>query len=773
MGAQATQAAADNGQDAAGGGTSALQEVVVTAERRATDIQTTPISVVAVSGNQLASQNMTAIGSLQVSTPSFQVDNDGLYGSANIRGIGNQAITPDITTGIAVLKDGLFSPETHGLSDPFYDIHDVEVLRGPQGTFIGYSSTGGAVEITTENPNLRGFNGYIEGQVGNYSDKKFDTAVNLPLSDTLAVRIALNEEQEHSFYRDIGSLVEPAWNEPLQDPGQIDNKDARISALWKPTDNFQALLKLEWNSANQGGTAEEPNQLPFTLPPGATGCPSGGAGPTCHSEYYGYSSHIPYVLNYTPSAANSQLPALFDPFYDYRTGLELRYTLPDGIVLRSLTGFQQTQYNTGEDGCDCDADAGAFYQWIPRDDYYSEEINLISPSNGPLTWIAGASWFYRDTGVTVSSINSFTPFSPVDPELVKINDDILNRIMGLFGQASWQFTHTLQLQAGLRGNWDNNFSRGPVDEVGIPGEAGAPGYAACNETSMPSGYGCFNEPTTGGYTDSVPTGKVTLNWTPAQGQFFYLFYARGYKSGGYVAGATAPYDPEHINDYELGWKGTMLDGHLQTAVGGYWMNYQNMQQVIYNPANGQGNQIVNLGSSTLRGIEASADARVGGLGIDFTGDYEKSSLGNITTVANYALPPGTANLPQCVGGATSGCFNYDPYEVNVSGESDIFAPDLQGTLSLDYRIPVGNGTLDPKVQYSYTAKQYASLFQIPYFEMGARHIYDAYLTYDVGHWDTEAYITNFTNEVYLNGNNGATVFYGVPRQVGVRVRRDF
>ena len=189
--AQATAQNADQG--------GALQEVVVTAERRATDVQTTPISVAAISGAQLAQQGITQIKNLQLATPSVTIDDDGLYQSFNIRGIGNQAITPDITTGVAVLIDGLFSPETHGLDEPFYDIQDTEVLRGPQGTFVGYSSTGGALEITTQNPNFRGTNGYFELNVGNFTDKRIDGAGNFVLAPTFAVRLAFNMEQRQRF----------------------------------------------------------------------------------------------------------------------------------------------------------------------------------------------------------------------------------------------------------------------------------------------------------------------------------------------------------------------------------------------------------------------------------------------------------------------------------------------------------------------------------------------------------------------------------------------
>jgi iron complex outermembrane receptor protein len=812
---QGGAAQADTAQNGAAGG-GALQEVVVTAERRAENIQTTPISVEAVSGDQLAQQNITQIKNLQLTTPSVTIDDDGLYQSFNIRGIGNQAITPNITTGIALLYDNLFSPETHGLDEPFYDIADTEVLRGPQGTFVGYSSTGGAVEITTNNPNFRGNNGYLELAAGNFTDKRVDGANNFQISDTFAVRLAFNWEQRHSFYRDNGARIIPGEAEPIQDPGSVDNKDVRLSALWKPSDRFQALLKLDYNASDNGGDVSQVNQTPFTVPAG-TKCPAGSptlpgpnGGSTCFATNYNYSSHLPYVLNWGPQAY--LLPQLGHPYYNERLGLHLDWYSANGYDLRSVTGFQQTQYDTygnGDSypqtvtyatptGCSVTAGSctgsfnqtfnsrGAGYQWIPRDDYWSEEVDLISPTTGPFyskfNWIVGGTWFYRDTGVTVSSVNTTVPWSFERPMIVGVNNDVLNRIAGVFGQVSWQIVPSLQLQVGARENWDDNHTRAYVNEIALPvlpptapnvGCTNAPYMTGAGFLPSQTGYLCPPQPyqsTT--FKDTVPTGKIDLNWTPWNGQFFYAFFARGYKAGGAQEGSPN-FEPEHVNDWELGWKGTF--GHIQTHLGGYYMVYQGMQQVIYNLITGSGTTVVNIGSSTLEGIEATLNARFGGLGINVDGSYEHSALATIHgVVASYELPPTAANHGQCgLPGAVQPCFDYTPYEANISGESDIFAPELQGSIGVDYQFHLGQGVLDPSIQYAYTGHQYASLFQIPFYYMAPRHIWNANLTYNVGQWNMEVYTTNFTNETYLAGNSGNTVFYGAPMQVGMRVRRDF
>ncbi len=789
---------AQNGQTSANG--SQLQEVVVTAEKRTENIQTTPISMEAISGTQLESTNEKEIIDLQTTEPGLQVSNIGVaYTAPNIRGIGNDQFSAAETPGVATLLDGLYLEGIHDTTDPFYDMADVEVLRGAQGDYIGVSSTGGAIIMTSANPTFNGTNGYLEMQVGNYSDKRVDGAFNSQISDTFSVRLAYNVEEMGSFYRDIGSIVDPDapggnGTGPIEDPGSTDVKSFRLSTLWKPTDNFQMLLKLEYSSSNPGALSGEPNQVPFTLPAGVTECPDSispgglapaGPGNTCHSVYYPFSTHEPFVLNYgwgtDPGEAGNiyeRLPALGEPFVDWRNGLHLQYTLPDGIQLTSLTGFQQQQWNDLGLSCACDdAASGVGYEYVPKDDYYSQEFDYLTPATWKVSAVGGVMEFARWSGVDDIGFTSTPPYTLTDPEIVASNTLTVNRTVGVFTRVSWQINPAWQLQVGARDNWDNDYGRGPIDQVE---EAALYPKDKCTEApALLPDYGCINLPDVSQFKDTVPTGKATLNWNPVQGQFFYLFYARGYTPGNYIAGTKAPYSPEHTSDYELGWKTTQLDGHLQGSLGGYWTIYQGMQQTVYDISTGTSGT-GNLGTSELRGIETAWNLREGSWGANLQAAYEKSSLGAITTVATYALPPSAANSPNCTGpGHTLGsgqstCFNYAPYLVNLSGEPNPFAPKFSGGVTVDYRFPLWGGTLDPKVQFTYTSKMYGSIFDIPYYEMDTRHLLNAYLTYDNGHWESEAYITNATNQVYISGNfGGSDVYYGNPMQVGLRFRRDF
>jgi iron complex outermembrane receptor protein len=741
--AQST-ASSNASSTASGGDTDELQEVVVTAERRSNSAQSTPIAITAVTGDTLRDEHIATVNELQQIAP-ISIAYSGWHQQINIRGIGNSAISGAVNTGIAVIRDGLFEAETLGQNEPFYDIQDTEVLRGPQGTFVGYSSTGGAVLINSVQPSFDAVKGYAEGTIGDYSEKKLQGAINLPATDTLAVRIAFNVEHRNSFYTDTGSLLTPD-SLPLTTPGSIDNKEMRVSVLWKPTDSFSALARVSYDYEQTGGLPSQVVQGTFTDPI---------SGAVVHAPFYANSTHEPYVLN------SDRTDAEFNTLKTTES-LDLNYTLPDGILVRLLSGFEHidTQLIQDIDATNLPA------QWQdrtvgPDDNYHSEELTVVSPTTGRFTWIAGTTWFYRDTPINSETFNAGAPYSVANPQTSTGAIGSVQRILGTFGQVAYQIADAWQIEAGIRGNWDNNFNYG--DTV----------------TFNPLTKLSRTTPNVGYYHDGVPTGKIGVNYTPLPGEFFYAFAARGYKSGGTNNGVLN-FAPEHVNDFELGWKGKLLDDHILTQVGGYYMSYQDYQYSIINPVNGQTN-VTNLPDATIKGIEASAQARLGPVGIDVGLYYNDSKLGNLSAVAAYKLPSSLpANTPQCVGTQTANCFNYTPYIENVSGEQNAYSPKLTANIGVEYNIAVGaSSDIVPRITYSHIDKQYGSIFQTDTFWlMPARNLVGADLMYKSGPWMLDLYGTNLTNDIYVSGFYGPSgtltdAFYGAPRQFGLRFSRSF
>jgi len=185
------------------GGTQ-LEEIIVTAERRTGDIQDIPIAMTAMTGEQLEKKAILRMEDLQYASPSLSVTDAAITQSVNIRGIGLASGDPNATNGVGLYIDGLFQPPiVNTLS--FYDLADVQVLRGPQGTFSGANSTGGAVMLNTRRPEVGGdMNGYLQLGAGSYSMTEAQGAIGLPIGDTVAVRAAFNWRDRDSFYDDIG-----------------------------------------------------------------------------------------------------------------------------------------------------------------------------------------------------------------------------------------------------------------------------------------------------------------------------------------------------------------------------------------------------------------------------------------------------------------------------------------------------------------------------------------------------------------------------------------
>ena len=809
----------------------ALQEIVVTANRRAVSLQETPTTVTAIKGEQLQSLHINLTSDLQTTVPGFQSQNEGgQFLQNNIRGIGVEDLVPQVQIGVKTVLDGIVQDINIGLDQPLYDMADVEVLEGPQGTFAGASAIGGAILLNTANPNFDGLNGYVQAGYGTYQDIHLQGAINLPVSDTLALRLAFNAEQEHSFYNDIGaspsgyyftsySATAPQTDGPphplnqgsigsggLIDPGAVDNHQVRIKALWKPTDNFQSLSTISYSSSVTGGQPAEPNpgtyQNLFAYPGGCGTVPGTtftgnqlvctGAGATTQSTFY-YPGEKPFVLDYYGTAQQYS-------DFSYQISEEARYTLPDGIVLRSLTGYFHMQAQSQSNISYGPQDAGWLYKPQGPDYLPSEEFDIISPTTGKLSWIAGAYFEYRYAPVPQSQLSVGAPYQPYT---APTTDSVLavsgatGRAGAVFGQLNWQFTDTLQLQFGARENWDDNSASNPFNvapAVGtvLPAPDGTGTYsilntaAACGTLAPPCYKVLGQNTTTGRYYDAVPTGKVDLNWTPLPGQNFYVFYARGYAGGGVNAGSTdhLVFKPETVNDWEAGWKGRLFDGHMLTQIGLYYERVQNYQYPIEdteaNNDTSVGSYVGNFAPSLIEGVSAAAQARFGGLGLDLAFDYNHTSLGNVQTVNNSAFPAGFGSPlanPQCVAGHTYTaplqCFDYTPYLTNVSGEPNPFAPEIQANIAVDYKFNIGLGTLDPRVTYDYTSKQYGAIFETSYNELGKRSIVGASLDWVVGKWDTQLYSTNLTNETYITANAGSTVYYGPPRQYGIQVSYRF
>ena len=169
----------------------------------------------------------------------------------NIRGVGLQATNPTTSSGVAIYSDGFFIPHETAIGDDYYDVGQVEILRGPQGTLVGQSSTGGAIFVTSVKPSFDHVTGYAQQSVGNYGYRQTEGAVNVPISDQLAFRLAGTFDNRDSFYNDL-NVGGAAITSGLQ-PGNVDSQSGRIGVDWQPTAALDIYVKYDTTTRKGDG----------------------------------------------------------------------------------------------------------------------------------------------------------------------------------------------------------------------------------------------------------------------------------------------------------------------------------------------------------------------------------------------------------------------------------------------------------------------------------------------------------------------------------------
>jgi iron complex outermembrane recepter protein len=698
----------------------ALTELVVTAERRHTDLQNTPISATVISGGDLANLGVTSIDQLQFATPGAVVNNFGQGNDFNIRGVGKAEHNSQTTVGVVTYRDGVATFPGYFQGEPYYDIATVEILRGPQGTFGGQNATGGAVFVNTVDPIIGGgFNGYAQGQVGNYTDFGLQGAINLPISDTLAARFAFNSESRDSFYHVTG----PGGGPYTGNPGNVRTGSGRLSLLWKPDDALTVLLKTDYNYLDFGAYPADPYNAKNDL------------------------------FNIGVNAPQQAL----DRFG--RAVLKVDYVMSDGITLRSVTGYQKgdTQYQADLDGTSVGNSYFADNVW---ETLWSQEFNVISPDKGFLTWIFG---LYAD-GANLNFVPNYyflisTPPNCIPPQTIcppsnpapyeyRLQGTNPTSARAAFGQLSFQLAQGFQLQIGARYTDAKTTNHVQVLQYGLP---------ITDEQSQK-------------YTNT--SGKVSLNWTVNPNNFLYAFVSTGFRPGGLNVpvglGTAAAFAEEKLTNYEVGWKASSFDGHLRTQIDAFYYNYKNFQVIVgYPQLPVFGFELNNPNPTHIYGVEAQTQAVFGDFSVDAGTAFMHSELGQF-----FATDPRIPTFTPCApesGPPSASC-------IDLTGHSQTYAPNFTFNIGTQYKFVMGaQDSVTPRVNFGYVGPQWATLFENESLgdHLAGRSIFGAQLAWTHAHFVTTLYGTNVTDQHYVSALNSGLRFAGYPRQFGLRFLTTF
>jgi iron complex outermembrane receptor protein len=757
-------------QATARGGSESAETVVVTAERRTENLMTTPVTADVLSGEDLQNRGALTITDLQFIAPSVTINDFGQGVDFDIRGIGKGEHNTQTPIGVVTYHDGASTFPGYIAAEPFYDIRSIEVYRGPQGTFVGQNATGGAVFVTTNDPHIGGdYDGYGQLQYGNYNNVEAQGAVNIPLTDDFAIRVAGYGMYRSSFYTVTDS--DPADNCPGHKyvgckPGYnaADNiwGAGRLSALWHPIEALTVSFKYDALYQDFGASFA----IPYTelYPLGAPTAPLGVPNPHHNTDLF----HV------TANAPEKRMDRM------QRGILKVDYVLPDGIKLQSISDYNvgNTMWLTDLDLTDYGnpGDINYFaafpglggtnnWTFFDRVDetLYSEEINLVSLDDQRITWVVGL----------YGQQNNYTWISPYQFWVAvgqRIGNDPTPSAANFFQFTSYTFQgHTSNLDVAAFGQVEAKLGGG------VSASLGGRWTETRSENVGPFwSYGTFLDNRQGqkSYNFSY---KAALDWAVNDGNYLYAFVATGYTGGGLnvVFSGSAPqqFGPVTDTNYEVGWKATdWFDGHVRSQIDAYYTTYDHFQVGLEDPVIPNTTDEYNLPKPTINyGMEVEVQAAFGQL--SFTGALGllKSKLGNFWAADPRFNQITVGTCDQATGGTNPAC-------VNLKGHPITYAPTVTYNFTAQYIFNLDNGdTLTPRVNFAHTSGQWASLFDNASLgdRLGVRDILSAQLAWTMGTWIWTLYGDNLLDKQYVTAVDSGGLYAGPPRQFGIRLLKPF
>jgi iron complex outermembrane receptor protein len=651
--------------------------VIVTAERRAVDLQKAAVAITAVPAASLEKSFITEVAGLNGIVPSMETTKtSGFENIVTIRGVGSETPENGLTTvpGVSLFIDGVYISNTIALDQTLFDIDHIEVLRGPQGALYGISSTGGAINLITRQPVLNEFSGKADFSIGNYSLTRERGELNIPIADTLAVRVSAQEFDHDGFTED---LAIPGFRED-----DLHSTSLKAAILWKPTPNFSATLTGEWYRNDTNGAAQkninDPEPSPWQI----------------FQDY-------PGKFNLTAELYH----------------LNLQYDAP-WFSVRSVSAWQGLNNEIQEDSSrsafsllGAYDDVAAWNTWVHS---YTEELDILSRPGSKLEWIVGGFVLTQKANQWVVEYEGSTP-NPVltVPDDVQSNppsnlnygnnSDVTRQSYSGFAQATYHFLPNFRLTLGGRLNADyyrddsHNFSAFGINEV---------------DNSE---------------WDHVATWRAEADYDMTGENMLYVSANRGYKPGG-VNGSFGQvvippiFAPETNTAFEVGSKNLFFDRALRFNVSAFYNLYKNMQYIETDPVPFDGG-IANIPNVHMWGVEGEASfvSRDGRFHLDGDLALEKGKVvGDFFTIDSTVANAIESTNEFCTEFFGGGRF-FDPRcwsavigaSKNINGASPPAMPTVSGSASVSYRLDVPWGSLTPRVQLIYRGSEWARIFNEP------------------------------------------------------------
>jgi iron complex outermembrane receptor protein len=606
-----------------------LDEIVVSARRTNENLQSVPIAITAFTGAQLQQQNARSVADVALLTPGLQVNYSTSTSAGavyTLRGQVQQDPIANQDAAVGVYVDGLYWARAYGANADLLDAQSVQVLKGPQGTLFGRNTTGGAVLLSTNDPNFDGMSGSVSGSYGRFNYRSLSGVINAPLvDDKLALRVAGQFVKRNGYIEDLNNHVKL---------GNINNYTVRSKLLIKPTETFSILLSGEWFRSN---VLNEPQRLIYASSDGPTalqavaqtdgvvlaGTPTAFGGLGCFdptgpsaackaraTQLLGAS----IARNQGNTADLNSIPRSYVRAQTYGATATLDTSFG---AIKAIGGYRKVyseSYNDNDGSPFFVLDVGNGYGKSP--DIYNNRANLSQFSGelvatgkalaDRLDFAAGV-YYFHESGYDGSVSEALLNINPTQTGVWYFGR-IKNDSKSAFGQVTYRATDALSITGGLRYS---------IDDKRLTSYNGAYPFGTTPGLGKPNVF-CLVAPVCPAHRSDTYKGlsyTVSVDYRLRDGLLIYVKTAKGFRSGGenirsVSAAGFVPFKPEKAYSYEAGIKSEFLDRRLRVNIAGYYSKLKDIQRTITfaTPTGGVSTGILNAGEAEIYGLEFEANA---------------------------------------------------------------------------------------------------------------------------------------------------------------------
>ncbi len=692
-------------------------EIIVTATKRAENLQSIPISVSAITGDTLSKSRVTQADELVTKIPNLQLtstvgDNTPIFA---LRGVSMSDYSLNQASPVATYYDEVYKGNFAFLGIALFDLERVEVLRGPQGTLYGKNTTGGAVNLISRAPKLGDANGYLNLGYGNYNRIDANGAVNLPLGDKAALRVAGTLSKADGWFKNV------LPGKP--DLASVSEYGVRASLLFEPSDSAKFILRAATSYQN-------PRNYGIYAQPEAVNRPG---------------------LSRRQIAANVTDRRIART---YSISLNGNIDISDGLSLTSITSWDKGRLRFYED-TDGQPNQLLEIPYIDRAAQFAQDLRLTSDFDGPLNFILGAYYnrekvFNQTTFEIGKDIDSDGLPGVTDADcaiglplgcLFDNSFDQLKKSFAVYSDVKFAVTDAIMLRGGLRYTHDSG------DQTNFRSDALGPNHVLVVNLIPNSALH---------YTTNNLSGKIGIDYKLDGGNLVYANYSRGYRAKSFNAQAffdpseLSIAKPESVDAFELGAKTQFADRRVTLNMAGFYYKYKNQQFINISPSTAA-QTLENIPRSRILGGEAELTARAND---------------RVTLRAGVGLLD--TKIQQ---GIVSG--------VNVAGHKLSNAPSLTFNGGFDVTAFDGEaGKLSLHGDLAYSASQYFEVINISRLKQKSYALLSGHIDWESanGRWNASIWGKNLTNQFYFTSRVDLLAGFGfdynhisAPRTYGITV----